>query len=380
KILSSFGFNDHRVQYGDVRGAVRYPTRSSSMVDLGGYCHSKRAPHSTVDFKAMADQIWHQKQLPITIYLGSPTCLSRELQASPSTQFFRDLQQKDSDYGRHLPSQAAQLMSIGRAFLRGHDINTFAVLSVNRDTIENQRLRGGLGVHNLQHTNLALLAKKAWAVIASGKSLWVDIVKAKYLRKHDFLTVCPNPTDSRVWKDILKARSVLHKGLGWKIGDGTSINLSTDSWIPGNEGVIAPISLTNSISPLFVSDLIDSTTRKWRSNIIYHCWPEDIAKQIISIPLSLSANPDERIWTLSVNGKYTVKSGYHALHSTNTTPLFDWRIIWTLKCPPRVKVFMWKLSRDALKSSSNLFRFGLNINADCIFVRTTTGHSTTPLS
>ncbi|KAF9596032.1 hypothetical protein IFM89_006959 [Coptis chinensis] len=254
-----------------------------------------------------------------------------------------------------------------RAFLWGHDINTRKVHSVNWDTIEKPKIQGGLGVHNLQHTNLALLAKKAWAVIASGKSLWVDIVKAKYLRKHDFLTVCPNPTDSRVWKDILKARSVLHKGLGWKIGDDTSINLSTDSWIPGNEGVIAPISLTNSISPLFVSNLIDSTTRKWRSNIIHHCWPEDIAKQIISIPLSLSANPDERIWTLSVNGKYTVKSGYHALHSTNTTPLFDWRIIWTLKCPPRVKVFMWKLSRDALKSSSNLFRFGLNINPDCIF-------------
>ncbi|KAF9595400.1 hypothetical protein IFM89_000318 [Coptis chinensis] len=147
-----------------------------------------------------------------------------------------------------------------------------------------------------------------------------------------------------------------------------------------NEGVIAPITLTNSITPLFVSDLTDSTTRKWRSNIIYHCWPEDIAKQIISIPLSLSANPDERIWTLSVNGKYTVKSGYHALHSTNTTPLFDWRIIWKLKCPPRVKVFMWKLSRDALKSSSNLFRFGLNINPDRIFFRTTTRTKTTPLS
>ncbi|KAF9610276.1 hypothetical protein IFM89_021837 [Coptis chinensis] len=203
---------------------------------------------------------------------------------------------------------------------RGHEVNTRKVHSVNWEVIEKPKLYGSLGVRNLQHTNLALLAKKGWEVIASNKSLWIDIVKAKYLRNQDFLTVCPKPLDSRVWRDILKARTVLTKGLGWEIGNGSDINLFTERWIPNKEGITAPIYSNPTVKPIFVSDLIDSNTRKWRSNTIYHCWPEDTAKQIISIPLSHTEKPDRRVWTRTINGKYTVKSGYQAI-TVNQNPL-----------------------------------------------------------
>ncbi|KAF9619858.1 hypothetical protein IFM89_009609 [Coptis chinensis] len=185
-------------------------------------------PHSTVDFKHSVRSVFGiKKQLPITTYLGSPTCLSRVTSKSFHPILLR-LQQRLRLWKASTFSQAGRLTLINavcsaipnhqmavfklpemitqpidvhrRAFLWGHDINTRSVHSVNWDTIEKPKMQGGLGVHNLQHTNLALLAKKAWAVIASSKSLWVDIVKAKYLRKHDFLTMRPNPTDSRVGK------------------------------------------------------------------------------------------------------------------------------------------------------------------------------------
>ncbi|KAF9621262.1 hypothetical protein IFM89_018479 [Coptis chinensis] len=132
--------------------------------------------------------------------------------------------------------------------------------------IEKPKLYSGLGVRNLQHTNLALLSKKGWEVIASDRSLWIDIIKAKYLRNQYFLTVCPKPHDSRVWRDILKARTVLTKGLGWEIGNGSYINLFTERWIPSEEGITALIHSNPTVKPLLVSDLIDSNTRKWRSN------------------------------------------------------------------------------------------------------------------
>ncbi|KAF9593940.1 hypothetical protein IFM89_026183 [Coptis chinensis] len=125
-------------------------------------------------------------------------------------------------------------------------------------------------VENLQRYKSSSPRQERLGSHCKWQSLWIDIVKTKYLRNQDFLTVSPKPRDSRVWRDILKARTVLTKGLGWEIGNGSDINLFTERWIPSKEGITAPIYSNPTVKPIFVSDLIDSYTRKWRSNAIYH--------------------------------------------------------------------------------------------------------------
>ena len=38
---------------------------------------------------------------------------------------------------------------------------------------------------------------------------------------------------SFAWHSILKARKVILKGMKWRIGDGKSINIYGDNWLPG---------------------------------------------------------------------------------------------------------------------------------------------------
>ena len=64
-----------------------------------------------------------------------------------------------------------------------------------------------------------------------------------------------------MWKNILKARKVIKLGAKWPVGDGYSIQVYDDNWIPGDHGgrVTSPYSAlrTNAL----VSDLIDPVTK-----------------------------------------------------------------------------------------------------------------------
>lgn len=41
-----------------------------------------------------------------------------------------------------------------------------------------------------------------------------------------------SPTASYAWRGILKGREVLKEGMRWRVGDGTSIRIWTDPWLP----------------------------------------------------------------------------------------------------------------------------------------------------
>lgn len=45
------------------------------------------------------------------------------------------------------------------------------------------------------------------------------------------MSVKSKPTDSHVWKSILKSRSVLEKGLGKNVGNGHHTYFWTDNWL-----------------------------------------------------------------------------------------------------------------------------------------------------
>lgn len=52
--------------------------------------------------------------------------------------------------------------------------------------------------------------------------LWVSLLYEKYVRQGDFLS-CDHPARSAIWRSILKARNVLHKGYQYRISNGYSL-------------------------------------------------------------------------------------------------------------------------------------------------------------
>jgi hypothetical protein len=62
-------------------------------------------------------------------------------------------------------------------------------------------------------------------------------LKAKYHPKTSFLDANnTNKTGSYTWYSIQKARWILKKGGLWNVGNGESINIWTDCWLPRQQG------------------------------------------------------------------------------------------------------------------------------------------------
>jgi hypothetical protein len=62
---------------------------------------------------------------------------------------------------------------------------------------------GGLGIKDIEKMNLSLLCKWWWK-LDSGKGLWQDIIRAKYMRRDVVVSVKHKLGDSPVWADLLK--------------------------------------------------------------------------------------------------------------------------------------------------------------------------------
>ena len=59
-------------------------------------------------------------------------------------------------------------------------------------------------------------------------------------------------------------------------------------------------------------------------------------------------------WNLTKSGLYSVRSLY--LHLIDTQPPFQHKMIWKLKIPLKIKIFLWYLQRGVVLTKDNLAR------------------------
>ncbi|XP_055961881.1 uncharacterized protein LOC130015554 [Mercurialis annua] len=99
------------------------------------------------------------------------------------------------------------------------------------------------------------------------------------------------------------------------------------------------------------------------------------ATKIVSIPLPYWPHADKLIWHYTPDGNYAVKSGYYiALHKgfreyQSLNPHLsknDWKLLWNLKIPNKIKIFIWRCLYDGLPTGAALCH-RLQIPSDCKF-------------
>lgn len=102
------------------------------------------------------------------------------------------------------------------------------------------KTQGNDGFKDFTKFNIALLTKQGWKLITNPLSLFARVFKAKYYPHDDFLSARLGSYPSFIWQSIWGARSLLKKGLGWRIGNGKRVNIWNDVWLPkpGNEKVM----------------------------------------------------------------------------------------------------------------------------------------------
>jgi hypothetical protein len=176
------------------------------------------------------------------------------------------------------------------------------------DKLKKSKKQGGLGFRDAYAFNIAMLAKQSWRLLQNPNSLCAKILKAKYFREGDVLRAKPREGMSYTWRSILKGLELLKKGVVWRVGNGESIRIWEDPWLPC--GITRrPITPRRGNILSRVADLINPVTEDWDKELIQATfWPEDMPK-ILAIPVHLEME-DVLAWHYDSKGLFSVKTAY----------------------------------------------------------------------
>jgi hypothetical protein len=160
-----------------------------------------------------------------------------------------------------LPKQlCSDINSMMSKFWWGHKGNDARIAWRSWTKLGKTKTKGGLGYRDLENFNLALLAKQGWRLLQNPQSLVARIFKDKYHPGCSFLESDLGNRPSYAWRSIWNLKKLLKKGLIWRVGDGESIQVWHDPWlpVPSTFKIKTPV---NTISrDAYVSDLIDRET------------------------------------------------------------------------------------------------------------------------
>jgi hypothetical protein len=192
------------------------------------------------------------------------------------------------------------------------------------------------------------------------------ILKAKYFPQTSFLEAKLGSKPSYTWRSIFNARELLVEGLQWRVGDGQSIKIWGEKWLPIPSSYSVQSTPRSLTVDCLVADLIDHDLRKWNEGLIQAEFEEEEAKLISGIPLNPLLPKDKLIWRGTVNGEFSVHSACHlgvdveeSKEGQCSIPGKDKNIlktIWSLGVPNVVKMFIWRACNEVLPARRNMFR------------------------
>jgi hypothetical protein len=260
----------------------------------------------------------------------------------------------------------SNLNSILCRFWWGRSEDARGLASMSWSRVGAPKEKGGMGFRDLEIFNRALLAKQGWRLIKFPESLVARVMKAKYYPDGDFLSAHLGRRPSYAWRSIFQAKRVVEDGLLWRIGDGNSVRIWKDQWLPPPLTSLIHSPHQNLDANSRVNTLIDSTSGWWNVQLLQTIFREDEIARICCICPSPIPIPDTLIWQGTANGQFSVKSAYLLEQARKNQSMGEcskagadgtfWQKLWKVEAPGVVKNFLWKVGNDLLPTKLNLFK------------------------
>ncbi|OMO94204.1 hypothetical protein COLO4_16479 [Corchorus olitorius] len=126
-----------------------------------------------------------------------------------------------------------------------------------------------------------------------------------------------------------------------------------------------------------VEETIDKVDKKWVSEKLDGHVSEEECRKIERIPIGDTLEDDRLIWPSNKDGEYSVKSSYKVVKGKSTkrvrsgpsssyrVPDSVWKVLWSLKVPNRVRIFLWKACKAFLAAGHILWRRHLQDTPIC---------------
>ena len=155
-----------------------------------------------------------------------------------------------------------------------------------------------MGFRDFHSFNLAMLAKQVWRLINEPDSFCAQVLRAKYYPHGDILKAGPKAGSSFTWQSIVAGIATFKRGHIWRVGNGESINIWLDPWIPTspNMRVISP---RQGAVYTKVSELIDPVTGTWDASLLHDLFSIVDVDRILQIPLNSQGFEDFIAWGLT---------------------------------------------------------------------------------
>lgn len=192
----------------------------------------------------------------------------------------------------------------------------------------------------------------------------------------------PKKGMSYTWRSILQGIELLKKGLIWRIGRGDNVNIWSDPWMPTR--VTRKISTPRAGCILTrVAELMDPITGSWDHVLVRDNFWEQDAEEILRIPVNPDLD-DRPAWHFDKRGMFTVKSAYNVFceeqknrrggRAEGSNPAGPdredvWQKLWKLKCPGKVKHFLWRLGHNTHALCVNLKMRSMDVDTRCFVCR-----------
>ena len=152
---------------------------------------------------------------------------------------------------------------------------------------------GGLGFRNLWDFNQALLSKLGWKILTRKDCLYVNVLRARYKIHNNWLTHSYSSHASLFWKSLLGIKHLISKATCILFGNGDSIRIWSDPWIPNLPGFIpSPKVDANPNLALVVSQLLSSNHNRWDIPKLNYFFKEPVVDLILKIPIPIYQTED----------------------------------------------------------------------------------------
>jgi hypothetical protein len=110
------------------------------------------------------------------------------------------------------------------------------------------------------------------------------------------------------------------------------------------------------------------TTNTWNRDFIVSIMNTQDTSNIYKLPLHSRTDSDTIIYNASLNGSYTVRFAYNMCVSISDQQYVsgDWKLIWSLHVPPKIKHFCRRLFRNCLPTRFNSQGRGVHCQSACV--------------